>query len=62
MICGRCGWFIPTDCTCRRNVDRLAAARFRDVAEKRHREAVARALRSGWAIDRAVAGLWRAAG
>jgi hypothetical protein len=45
-ICQRCGWLIPTDCTCR--TDELGAARLRDVVERRHREAVARARSSGW--------------
>lgn len=50
-ICQRCGWLIPTDCTCR--TDELGAARLRDVVERRHRESVARARASGWRVTNA---------
>lgn len=62
MICGRCGWFMPADCTCRRDTDRLAALRLKDAMEKRHREAVARALQSARTVEGWVAGRWRTAG
>ena len=49
-ICRRCGWLIPTDCTCRGQTDQLSAVRLKDLVEKRHRESVARAYESGWAV------------
>jgi hypothetical protein len=49
-ICERCSWFIPTDCTCRRRSDELAAIRLKRLVADRHREAVARAYRSGWPV------------
>ena len=50
MICKRCGWLIPDDCVCRRYRDELSAARIRAAVEDKHREAVARAYRSGWPV------------
>jgi hypothetical protein len=61
MICGRCGWFTPSDCTCPRETDRIAAAQLKEAVEHRHRQSVARAHASGWAVDRWLAGKWRAA-
>jgi hypothetical protein len=46
-ICLRCGWIHPTDCTCRWQDDPLAALRLRNAVERRHQEAVARAMQSG---------------
>jgi hypothetical protein len=43
IICDRCGWFIPNDCTCRWHSDELARVRLRGKVEKRHRESVTRA-------------------
>ena len=60
-ICDRCGWLIPTDCTCRRQRDELSVAGLRRVVAERHREAVARAYASGWAVP-ADDGERRAAG
>lgn len=53
IICIRCGWVVPTDCTCRRQADELSAVRLERVVAARHRAAVARACRSGWAVSRA---------
>jgi len=48
IICERCGWLIPTDCTCRRKADELSVARLKGLVADRHRESVARAYESGW--------------
>ena len=53
IICTRCGWLIPTDCTCRREADQLSAARLKGVVADRHRASVARATKSGWPVERA---------
>jgi hypothetical protein len=42
-ICERCGWLVPTDCTCRRQLDELSVLRLRRVVADRHRQSVARA-------------------
>jgi hypothetical protein len=52
MICDRCGWFIPTDCTCRRDIGADAAAQLKLAVELRHVQAVAQARASGWVVDR----------
>jgi hypothetical protein len=51
MICEHCGWLIPADCTCRGGTDWFAAAMLVQVVEGRHRQAVARAYASGWALE-----------
>ena len=51
IICERCGWLIPNDCTCRRQRDELSVAGLRRVVAERHRQAVARAYASGWAAS-----------
>lgn len=49
IICERCGWLIPVDCTCcRPRTDELSVAALKRVVANRHRESVARAYRSGW--------------
>ena len=53
LFCGRCGWMIPDDCTCRRTNRSDAIGAVRDV-NRRHVEAVLRARMSdlvgkGWA-------------
>ena len=55
-ICDRCGWLIPTDCTCRRHAGQLAAVRVRSLVAERHQQSVARAYESGWALRFAPAG------
>ena len=49
-ICERCGWLIPTDCTCRRQLDELSVLRLKHVVADRHRQSVARAHGLGWAV------------
>jgi hypothetical protein len=48
IICDRCGWLIPTDCTCRRHSDELSVVRLQGVVADRHRKSVERAYESGW--------------
>jgi hypothetical protein len=50
IICDRCGWLIPTDCTCRRQLDQLSVLRLKHDVADRHRQSVARAHRSGWPV------------
>jgi hypothetical protein len=54
IICERCGWFIPTDCTCRRELDELSVLRLKHVVADRHRQSVARARESGWPVRSAL--------
>lgn len=61
MICEHCGWLVPTDCTCHGGADRITQAMLLQVVEERHRQAVARAHASGWAVERRPTGPWRAA-
>jgi hypothetical protein len=51
IICQRCGWLIPVDCTCR--TDELSQARLKGVVEDRHQESVDLAYRSGWPTEHA---------
>ncbi|GAA1232401.1 hypothetical protein GCM10009608_79960 [Pseudonocardia alaniniphila] len=53
IICVRCGWLIPNDCTCRRQADELSTVRLKGVVADRHRASVARACKSGWPAERA---------
>jgi hypothetical protein len=48
MICERCGWLIPGDCTCHWLADELSRVRLRGVVEQRHRESIARARAPRW--------------
>lgn len=57
IICERCGWLFPGDCTCGWHADELARIRLRGEVEQRHRESVARARRVRWAVP--AAGLGR---
>jgi hypothetical protein len=59
IICDRCGWFIPSDCTCDWRADQLSRARLRSKIEQRHRESVARA--QAWADGNEPGGRKRAA-
>lgn len=62
MICERCGWFVPADCTCLKDTDRIAAAALAAATARRHRQSVARARASGWAVDGGPVGnRWAAA-
>jgi hypothetical protein len=54
IICDRCGWLIPTDCTCRRQLDQLSVLRLKHDVADRHRQSVARAHRSGWPVRSAL--------
>jgi hypothetical protein len=56
IICERCGWLVPVDCTCHRGTDELSRVRLRSEVADRHREAVRRAHRSGWPGGNAPAG------
>jgi hypothetical protein len=55
IICKRCGWLIPVDCTCHWQTDELSVTRLKGVVESRHRESVARAYVSGWPVQNAPA-------
>lgn len=48
MICERCGWVFPADCTCGWRADELSRARLRGEVEHRHRESVVRAHGRRW--------------
>lgn len=61
MICDHCGWLVPDDCTCRGGTYRMTESMLVQVVEDRHRQAVARAYASGWAVDRRPTGAWRSA-
>jgi hypothetical protein len=53
-ICERCGWLIPTDCTCRRQLDELSVLRIKHIVTDRHQQSVARAHGSGWPVRSAL--------
>ncbi|WP_433558707.1 hypothetical protein ACQPWY_09860 [Pseudonocardia xinjiangensis] len=52
MICGRCGWFLPADCTCRQVADPSSMERLREAVERRHRESRDRAHKTMAAVRR----------
>lgn len=52
IICERCGWLIPGDCTCGWHADELSRVRIRGMVEQRHRESVARAHAPRWGVVR----------
>jgi len=54
IICERCGWVIPADCTCRQQWDELSVLRLKHIMADRHRQSVARAHESGWPVSSAV--------
>ncbi|MGI5127611.1 hypothetical protein ACQEVB_12435 [Pseudonocardia sp. CA-107938] len=61
MICEHCGWVLPADCTCRPATNRVTAMQLRKAVADRHRQAVARARASGWAVAARQARTRRAA-
>lgn len=63
MICERCGWSAPVDCTCVQHGGRITASEVKVTVERRHhRQAVARVSLSEWAVGRRPATMrWAAA-